>query len=69
MPHDVMQAAKLTCENFTRLSICEGKKPQTIAGVALFMVTMKMKRRREHDALADISTAVDIGQNTIKECY
>lgn len=34
----VMQAAKITAENFSKLALCEGRRPQTIAGVSLFMV-------------------------------
>lgn len=70
-PPYVQNAAKQTCENFTRLSICEGKKPQTIAGTALFMVKMMLKDRdfNENDLLDEISDVVDIGKPTIRECY
>jgi transcription initiation factor TFIIIB Brf1 subunit/transcription initiation factor TFIIB len=42
---DVKRAAIIVAENFIKESICEGKKPATIAGVALFMVTQKLKHR------------------------
>ena len=58
LPEDVRRAAAITAENFSRMSLCEGKKPQTIAGVALFMVTQKMKKRNELDALNEIANAV-----------
>lgn len=70
-PLSVTNAAKLTAENFGRLSICEGKKPQTIAGTALFMVMMLQRGRElnENDLLDEISEVVEIGKPTIRECY
>ena len=40
---EVLRAAKQTADNFTRLAICEGKRPQTIAGVSLFMVSQLIR--------------------------
>lgn len=69
-PINVVNAAKVTAENFGRLAICEGKKPQTIAGTALFMVMLKLGRERdEHEILDEISEVVEIGKPTIRECY
>ena len=70
-PIGVTMAARTTAENFGRLAICEGKKPQTIAGTALFMVMLLHKGRdaNENDLLDEISEVVDIGKPTIKECY
>ena len=33
----VLRAAKITAENFSKLALLEGRRPQTIAGVSLFM--------------------------------
>lgn len=70
-PIHVTTAAKATAENFGRLAICEGKKPQTIAGTALFMVMLlyKGKDANENELLDEISEIVDIGKPTIRECY
>ena len=70
-PIGVSNAAKLTAENFGRLAICEGKKPQTIAGTAMFMVMLLQKGRElnENDLLDEISEVVEIGKPTIRECY
>lgn len=41
--NEVKKAAITVAENFTILSICEGKKPATLAGVAIFMIALKLK--------------------------
>ena len=43
---EVMHASKQTANNFTIGAICEGKKPQTIAGVSLIMVLEALKHRQ-----------------------
>lgn len=70
-PIGITNAAKLTAENFGRLAICEGKKPQTIAGTAMFMVMLLQKGRElsENDLLDEISEVVEIGKPTIRDCY
>ena len=35
---DILRAAKITADNFSKHALCEGKRPHTIAGVSLFMV-------------------------------
>ena len=37
----------LTADNFITNSICEGKKPETIAGTALLMVLFKMRPNKD----------------------
>lgn len=68
---DVKKAAVVVAENFVKYAICEGKKPATIAGVALFMVSLRLKTRQNETELLlnEISSAVEIGGNTIKEVY
>jgi len=36
--HDIVAAAKKTASNFYDYSVCEGKKPATIAGASLYMI-------------------------------
>jgi transcription initiation factor TFIIIB Brf1 subunit/transcription initiation factor TFIIB len=38
-----------TADNFGIHGICEGKKPKTIAGVAIYMVMIKMKIRYDNE--------------------
>jgi transcription initiation factor TFIIIB Brf1 subunit/transcription initiation factor TFIIB len=44
-----MRAAMKTADNFGIHGICEGKKPKTIAGVAIYMVVIKMKIRFDNE--------------------
>jgi len=39
LPMDVLSAAKETAVNIDKLQILSGRNPQTVAGVALYMVT------------------------------
>ena len=39
LPIDCIEAAKSLVGNITRLQIAQGRQPQTIAGVGLFMIT------------------------------
>jgi len=41
--NEVKKAAITVAENFTKMCICEGKKPATLAGVAIFMIALKLK--------------------------
>ena len=70
---EILHAAKQTATNFGTLAICEGKKPQTIAGVSLMMVceTLKKPHYSECDSnelMEDIAKAVGISAPTIREC-
>jgi len=58
-------------ENFNKFSLCEGKKPATIAGAAMFMVAMRQRNKsQDSDVLLQcISDAVEIGPVTVRECY
>ena len=44
---DIKKAALLVCDKIFEYSLLEGKKPATIAGVALFIVSMKLKQFEE----------------------
>ena len=43
---EIMRAAKITADNFSKNALCEGKRPHTIAGVSLFMVLQFSKKYR-----------------------
>ena len=69
---ETLRAAKITADNFSKHSLCEGKRPQTIAGVSLFMVMVLSKKYKHEDQqslLDSISQAVGIGAGTIKDTY
>jgi len=71
LPQDVKKGAITVAENFNKFSLCEGKKPATIAGAAIYMVAMR-QRNKMHESeqlLQSISDAVEIGPVTVRECY
>ena len=53
LPMDVNNAAKHVAEDITRLQIATGRQPQTIAGVALFMVTQLSTEKKTCQEIAD----------------
>lgn len=44
---EILRAAKITADNFSKHALCEGKRPHTIAGVSLFMVLQFSKKYRQ----------------------
>jgi len=71
LPPEILRAAKITADNFSKLALCEGKRPTTIAGVSLFMVLQFSKKYRDEctSLLEKVSKEVDITTSTIKETY
>lgn len=65
MPVDIMTACKQTADNLSLLHAMEGKKPQTIAGVAMMMVFQQAKITRVN--IDEVATCVDIKPATIQE--
>ena len=70
----VLRAAKITAENFSKLALLEGRRPQTIAGVSLFMTLTlvcqdKSKNMSSQQLLDQISKCVEITTATIKDTY
>lgn len=61
---DIMSACKQTADNLSALQAMEGKKPQTLAGVAIMMVVQYSKFKV---AIDDVASAVDIKPATIQE--
>lgn len=62
---DILTACKQTADNLSALQAMEGKKPQTIAGVAIMMVLQYMKHSSV--GIEEVSNAVDIKPGTINE--
>ena len=57
-----------TADNFITRSICEGKKPETIAAVALLMVLFILEPdKEEQQHLKEVSEFMKIGTYTIEE--
>lgn len=66
LPPDVRTAAAHVAEKITELELATGKQPQTIAGVALFIVTQLSVDKR---SLTEIAGKVEITEQTIKQAY
>lgn len=67
LPMDIMSACKQTADNLSALHAMEGKKPQTIAGVAIMMVLQYSKIMVGQVGIDEVATAVDIKPSTINE--
>lgn len=66
LPMDVINAARFVTDTITKLQIATGRQPQTIAGVALFMVTQLSTEKK---FCSEIAEAVNITEPTIKQAY
>ena len=67
----MLRGAKITAENFSKHAVCEGRRPQTIAGVSLYMILHFHKKYKDEIQLQleRISELVNIGSTTILETY
>lgn len=65
LPMDLCAAAKTTADNLSMLQNMEGKKPQTVAGVALIMVCKHAKILDNQITIDMIAEKVNIGSSTI----
>ena len=63
---DVIQASRYVTEQITKLQIATGRQPQTIAGVALFMVSQLSTEKKN---CYEIAEAVNITEQTIRHAY
>ncbi len=66
LPMDVIHAARYVTEQITKLQIGTGRQPQTIAGVALFMITQLSTDKKPCSEIAEV---VNITEQTIKQVY
>jgi len=67
LPADIVNASKITSDNLSSLQVAEGKKPQTLAGAAIWMVLQASKplKTGKEITLTDIANIVEITENTI----
>ncbi|CDW73110.1 transcription initiation factor iib [Stylonychia lemnae] len=63
---DVNNAAKHTAEQIYKLEIATGRQPQTIAGVAVFIVSQLSTQKK---SLSEIAESLSITEQTIKTAY
>ena len=66
LPIDIVQACKTTSDNLSSLQVTEGKKPQTIAGAAIYMVLQESRAIKTKEiTIEDIANVVEIKPATI----
>ena len=66
LPKDIVQACKTTSDNLSSLQVTEGKKPQTIAGAAIYMVLQESRAIKTKEiTIEDIANVVEIKPATI----
>ena len=66
LPMDVNNASKWIAKKITELEIAQGRQPQTIAGVAVFIASSLSVDKRPVSCIAE---AVQITEQTIKQAY
>ena len=69
LPSDIVNASKITSDNLSSLQVAEGKKPQTLAGAAIYMVLQASRtiKTTKEITLEDIANTVEIKPATIIE--
>lgn len=66
LPMDVLNAASFATQQITNLQIATGRQPQTIAGVAIYMISSLSTDKR---SMCEIASALNITEPTIKQGY
>jgi len=63
---DVNNAAKYVADKIQEIQVATGRQPQTIAGVAIYMVSQLSTEKK---TCSQIAEAVNITEQTIKQAY
>mmetsp|Transcript_39893 Transcript_39893/g.29428 ORF Transcript_39893/g.29428 Transcript_39893/m.29428 type:complete len:93 (-) Transcript_39893:35-313(-) len=63
---DVTTASEATAKNISKLQLLQGRHPQTIAGVAIFIISSLSTEKR---SCAEIAKAVNMTEPTIRQAY
>ena len=66
---DVVEVCKATADNISKLEELTGKKPATIAGVAIWMIVCRSPDLRLMFDCASIAKTVDMGEAAIRNAY
>lgn len=70
LPPNIQRAAKTTADNFSKHALCEGKRPQTVAGASMYLVCQNhAKYKNDPTILEKISEKVGIAEQTIVNTY
>jgi transcription initiation factor TFIIIB Brf1 subunit/transcription initiation factor TFIIB len=66
---DVVEVCKATADNISKLEELTGKKPATIAGVAIWMIVCRSPDLRQSIDCSMVAKTVDMGEAAIKNAY
>lgn len=69
LEENVMEVCKATADNISKLEILTGKKPSTIAGVALHMILQRSPKYSAQFTCVEIAKFLGIGDAAIRNSY
>lgn len=69
LENEVVEVCKATAENISKLEVLTGKKPATIAGVAIFMIVCRSPVLKQKIDCGAISQILGMGEGAIKNAY
>ena len=66
---EAIEVCKATADNISKLEVLTGKKPATIAGVAIYMIIRKSPRYSQQISTAEIAEVLKMGEAAIKNGF
>ena len=69
LENEVAEVCKATADNISKLEVLTGKKPATIAGVAIFMIVSHSPVLKQQLDCALISQILGMGEAAVKNAY
>ena len=69
LEENVTEVCKATADNISKLEILTGKKPSTIAGVALYMILKRSPKYSAQFSCFEIAKYLCIGDAAIRNSY
>lgn len=66
---DVTEVCKATADNISKLELLTGKKPATIAGVAILMIIRRSPKYSKDITSQDIAQILNMGEPAIKNAF
>lgn len=69
LEQNVIDVCKATADNISKLEILTGKKPSTIAGVAIYMILKRSPKYSAKYNCYEIAKILNIGDAAIRNSY
>lgn len=66
---DTTEVCKATADNISKLEVLTGKKPATIAGVAIYMIIRKSPKYSRQLSTFEVSQVLGMGEPAIRNAY